>query len=149
MKRRRVGWGLGWVGLLCVLQGGCASGPRTGAPRPPTIYPDRTSAEAAWETFLWAWRAGDVEVLEQVTGWKLHHRLVEQIRVNGREAVADYYRTGAEDLRVEEARWTEEGQALAYLRVVVGSEAVPRAEVDFSFVRRDDGWVLTERRVVR
>jgi hypothetical protein len=127
---------------------GCAGVP-TGPAQRPEVYPDRTSVDEAWRTFLWAWKQGDVEVLGQVTGWRMHAELRKQIEANGAEAVSAWYRDDAEALRVLEAEWTTRGEEMAYLRVVLSSKTVSRVEVDFSFVERPDGWVLTEKRPVR
>lgn len=140
--------------LLALVVSGCASAPPTGPIERPEIYPDRTSADAAWRTYLWAWRTGDVDVLEQVTGASLHSELRKQLEVNGREKTAEYYRKDAEDLVITESRWIHEGDALAYVRVVLRSSKVPRVEVDFALagrgnVRPSENWVVTGRKPVR
>lgn len=139
--------------LTALLVAGCSAVP-TGPFERPEIYPDRTSPEAAWRTFTWAWKTGDVEVLKQVLGGRLRSDLDKELEKNGPEATAEYYRRDAADVVVEEARWVEKGDALAYLRVVLKSSAVPRLEVDFSFLGRgsmhpSEDWVVTGRRLVR
>jgi hypothetical protein len=137
----------------CVVAGGlagCAATPPLGTVERPEVYPDRTSALACWETFAWAWKTGDVEVLEQVTGGWLRWELDKQLEKNSREAVAEYYRGGARDLVVLEADWVHLGEALAYLHVVLSAAAVPRVEVDFALTARGlDDWVVTGRRSIR
>jgi hypothetical protein len=134
--------------VAVLLLAGCAGVP-TGPAARPEVYPDRTSVDMAWQTFLWAWKLGDVDVLDQVTGWRMHAELRKQLETNGRDAVAAWYRDGAEELQVLEAEWTTRGEEMAYLRVVLSSKTVSRVEADFSFVERPDGWVLTEKRSVR
>ena len=131
-----------------MLLAGCSSLPQ-GPVRQPEIYPDRSDAELAWGTFLWAWRQGDLDVLLEVTGWRMHARLRKQIETNGEDAVAQYYRDGAEDLRVLESNWTTRGAEMGYLRVVFSSSSVSRVEAEFSFVERPDGWILTQQRTIR
>ena len=64
------------VGLLVlgVVLAGCAVDLRRGPVVQPAIYPDRSTADGAWETFLWAWRQGDVDVLQEVSGWRMRER---------------------------------------------------------------------------
>jgi hypothetical protein len=140
--------------LIAILLGGCASAPPTGPIERPDIYPDRTSADAAWRTYLWAWKTGDIDVLLQVTGFKLHSDLKKELEVNGRERTAQHYRGGMDDVVIREARWMHQGDALAYVRMVLAGSAVGRAEVDFSLVGRgnmrpSEDWVVTERKKVR
>jgi hypothetical protein len=133
------------LGLLA----GCTPSVPLGPIEKPEIYPDRTSPEASWSTYLWAWRTGDVEVLKGVLGLWLRHDLDKELERNGAPAVSEWYRKDADDLLVDSASWTSYGEALAYLRVVLKSHAVPRAELDFSFLRRPDGWVVSGRRLLR
>lgn len=138
---------------LTLLVSGCSAVP-TGAFEQPDIYPDRTTPEAAWQTFGWAWRTGDVEVLQQVLGGWLKSDLEKELAKNGPTATSLYYRRDAADVVVEEARWIEKGDALAYLRVVLRSSAVPRVELDFAFTGRgssrpSEDWVVTGKKLVR
>ncbi|RMG17979.1 MAG: hypothetical protein D6731_03100 [Planctomycetota bacterium] len=134
------------LGVLCWLAG-CSSIP-LGPVRRPELYPDRTSPEAAFATFLWAWNAGDVPVLRAVLGAWLRHDLEERIARKGVEETAAFYR-GAGDLRLLDIEWRDVGEALAYVRAVLAGSAVPRAELDFSLLRRPDGWVVTGKRLLR
>lgn len=150
MSRARAGLAALLLGLLL---GGCTAVP-TGPFERPEIYPDRTSPEAAWRTFGWAWRTGDVEVLQQVLGGRLKSDITKELAKNGPEATSEYYRRDAQDVVVEEARWIEKGDAIAYLRVVLRSSAVARAELDFAFAGRgtsrpSEDWVVTGKKLVR
>lgn len=150
--RRRPG-GLLAPALVAVLLGGCSAVP-TGPFEQPEIYPDRTTPEAAWETFGWAWKIGDVVVLQQVLGGWLKSDLEKELAKNGPTATSLYYRRDAADVVVDEARWIEKGDAIAYLRVVLRSSAVPRVELDFAFTGRGtsrpaEDWVVTGKKLVR
>ncbi len=139
--------------LASLLLGGCAAVP-TGRFEQPEIYPDRTSPEAAWQTFGWAWTTGDVEVLQQVLGGWLKSDLEKELAKNGPTATSLYYRRDAADVVVDDARWIEKGDAIAYLRVVLRSTAVPRVELDFAFTGRgtsrpSEDWVVTGKKLVR
>jgi len=126
---------------------GCAAPPASGPVARPARYPDRTSLDATWRTFLWAWRSGDVAVLRQVYGWVMRDELEQQLARNGPEAVAAWYRSGAEGLTVAEAEWVKRSEAHAYLRAVFTSAArVEPIESLFSFVRRPDGWIVTAQK---
>lgn len=136
-----------------LLLGGCTAVP-TGRFEQPDIYPDRTSPEAAWQTFGWAWTTGDVEVLQQVLGGWLKSDLEKELAKNGPTATSLYYRRDAADVVVDDARWIEKGDAIAYLRVVLRSAAVPRVELDFAFTGRgtsrpSEDWVVTGKKLVR
>ncbi|MAZ92349.1 MAG: hypothetical protein CMF76_10370 [Maricaulis sp.] len=133
--------------VLTLALAGCASAPPTGPVTEPEIYPDRTTPEATWRSFLWAWRTGDVEILLRTTGWQVHARLRKQLEANTEAEVAEFYRDDA--LRVRDAEWTVRGADLAYLRVVLSSSKVDRVEVEFSFVERPDGWIVTQQRTLR
>lgn len=139
--------------LAGLLLAGCSAVP-TGPFQEPEYYPDRTSPEAAWQTFTWAWKTGDVEVLQQVLGGWLRADLDKELARNGPDATAEYYRRDAVDVVVEDARWIDKGDALAYLRVVLRSSAVPRVELDFAFTGRGtsrpaEDWVVTGKKLVR
>lgn len=139
-----------WPALLLALVGllaGC--GLPTGPVEPPDPYPDRSTAAAAWETFLWAWHEGDLRVLSEVTAWTEAQRLEESLQTRGEEGTRAWYRQDAADLTVVEARFTTLGESLAYLRAILRGGAVARVELDFSFVRRPDGWAISDRRLVR
>lgn len=138
---------------VVVALAGCSAVP-TGQPERPEIYPDRTTPEAAWQTYAWAWRTGDVTVLEQVLGGWLKNDLERELEENSREQVSAYYRRDTEDLVVDDARWIHKGPALAYLRVVLRSSAVPRVELDFAITGRgtarpSEDWVITGKRFIR
>ncbi|HBP20212.1 MAG TPA: hypothetical protein DEA08_20785 [Planctomycetes bacterium] len=132
---------------LALCLGGCA-GVSTGPVEPPEIYPDRTSAGLALQTWLWAWHKGDVAVLRQVTGWLLHARLEKELKANPPEKVAEFYRQDTVGLRVEDIDWTELEDQIAYVRLTLRSETI-RHEADVSLVRRPDGWVVTAHRKIR
>jgi hypothetical protein len=135
--------------VLGLLLAGCTSAPPQGPVGQPARYPDRTSALATWETYVWAWREGDVDVLEQVYGLQMQVRLQKEIEVNGREETGAWYRRGAQELDVREAEWVHPGEQLSYLRVVMAG-ANGETELDFSFLKRADGWVITgQRQVIR
>ncbi|MCO5170343.1 MAG: hypothetical protein M9894_28740 [Planctomycetes bacterium] len=139
--------------LALALVAGCSAVP-TGQPERPEIYPDRTTPEAAWQTYAWAWRTGDVDVLEQVLGGWLKNDLERELETYTREKVSDYYRRDTDDLVIDEARWIHKGQSLAYLRVVLRSSAAPRLELDFAITGRgtarpSEDWVITGKRRIR
>lgn len=142
-----------FVAVVALLAAGCTSTPPTGPIEPPEIYPDRTTPESTWQTFTWAWKQGDVEVLRQVLGGFPKADLEAQLETNGPEKTAEYYRQGAQDLVVEDARWMHRGDAICYLRVVLTSTEVPRVEVDFALTGRgsrpSEDWVITGKKLVR
>lgn len=141
------------LAALVALAAGCAGTPSTGPFEAPEIYPDRTTPESTWQTFTWAWRNGDLEVLRSVLGGWLKSDLEAEIQKNGAEKTAEYYRRDAQDLVVEDARWLHRGDAICYLRVVLSSAAVPRVELDFAFTGRgsrpSEDWVVTGKKLVR
>ena len=116
----------------------------------PTPYPDCTTPEACWETFLWAWRNGDVTDLEQIYGLYMLPELKAQIEKQGAEKVSEWYRKGAEDLVIQDAHWDKQGEGLAYLTAHLGRPGEVPKEVTFSFVRRGEfGWCVTGKLVRR
>lgn len=125
---------------------GCGSVPALGPVERPEIYPDRTEHDAALATFLWAWHTGDIDALDQVLGAWLHHDLELQLEKNGRDAVSEFYRRGAERLTLLELDWEHVGDALAYARIVISAASLERAELDISLLRRPDGWVVSGKR---
>jgi hypothetical protein len=92
------------IAALVVSLAACAQAPATEV-REPRPYPDRTSPERTWETYLWAWRQGDVRILEQTYGLWMRHELARQLEAQGAAKVAEWYRRDARDMQVEEARW--------------------------------------------
>lgn len=134
------------LGLLLGLLG-CGS-LQTGPVERPDYYPDRTSADAAMATFLFAWREGDLETLDQVLGMWLHKELTEFLKKQDKAAVADYYRKGAQGLTVLDYEWKKEGDEIHYLRAVLQTEEVARFELDFALYRFPLGWVVTGQKLV-
>jgi hypothetical protein len=126
---------------------GCTA-PATAVERP-RVYPDRTTPDATWRTFLWAWRAGDVPVLEQTYGLWLREELVRQVETQGRAAVSDYYKKDAKAVVIEDARWERRSDETAYLLARLGRTGEVPLEVRFAFLRRDDGWCIDGRKTLR
>jgi hypothetical protein len=136
--------------LVALVAGGCTSTPSTGAFERPEIYPDRTTPLSAWQTYSWAWKTGDIDVLQQVTGGFERAELDAYVKVNGREATAEWYRKGMDDALIDEARWIHHGDRLAYLRIVLRSSAYPRQEIDVAISGRgSEDWLITRRKLVR
>jgi hypothetical protein len=132
---------------LAALSAGCSAIP-LGPVQEPEYYPDRTTHEAAFATFLWAWHTGDVGVLRVVTGGWFRKELEDAIKANGVEAVAAHYRK--DDLVVQELEWKDVKDSLAYLRVVLSTRSVARAELDFTLLNRPgDAWVVTGKKLLR
>jgi hypothetical protein len=127
---------------------GCAASPATEVvlPRP---YPDRTTPEHCWETYLWAWRTGDVAALEQTYGLWMRHELLRQIDAQGRTKVSEWYRKDADAIVIEDARWDKSDEVLAYLTVRLGRHGEVPTEVRFAFLRRDDGWCVSALKTLR
>lgn len=144
---RRPRWRLAALVLPLLLAAGCSVIP-LGPVQKPEIYPDRTTHEATFASFLWAWNTGDVAVLRLVGGGWFRSELEKMIEAQGVEAVAAHYRK--DDLSVEELEWKDERETLAYVRVVLSSRTVPRAELDFTLLNRPgDGWVVTTTKFLR
>lgn len=138
-----------WAALCAALLGlGGCGGLARGPVEPPDYYPDRTTPAETMRTFLWAWKQGDVTVLDQVLGMWLHKELSELIKKQGVEAVGDYYRKGAEDLAVLDYEWKKEGDEIHYLRIVLATKPVQRLELDFALYRFPLGWVVTGQKLV-
>jgi hypothetical protein len=133
--------------LVLVLVLGCSTAP-TRVERP-GIYPDRTTPDVCWSTFLWAWRTGDVKVLQQTYGLWLREELTEQVKVQGPEKVSAWYRKDAEGLEVDSAKWDKKGDLIAYLTARLVKPGEPPVEVRFAFMKRDDGWCLDGRKTLR
>jgi hypothetical protein len=131
------------VVLSLALLAGCASA-ATEVRKPP-IYPDRASPETAWESFLWAWRNGDVDSLELVFSLWMKEDLDRQIEKNGKAAVSEWYRRDTDGLVIEEAKWVKRTNDLAYLDVRLGTTGGP-LDVRFSFLKKDDGWTVSGRK---
>jgi len=132
--------------LACLaLAGGCASAAPTEIARP-AVYPDRATPDAAWRTFLWAWRTGDVDALGRVTALWLKEDLDRMVEKNGKPAVAEWYRKGADRLVVERATWARRTEDLAYVDARLATGEGDPVEVRFSLLRRDDGWAVSGRR---
>lgn len=134
------------LALVLACAGGCAAVP-TGPVAAPEIYPDRTTPAAAWTTYAWAWRTGDVPTLEKTTGGVARMKLAREVEANGPERTSSWY--AQPDLRIDDAEWLDEGEASARLRVVVGSQRVPRTELVFFLARRPDGWVVFNSELIR
>ena len=134
--------------LLVLALGACSGLPR-GPVTKPEHYPDRGAADATWATFLWAWHTGDVETLLLTTAWRMRDRLEAELARNPPDAVSEWYRADAQQLTVLDAEWRTLGDEHAYLHAVLSSETTERLELDFAFVRRFDGWVITEERPIR
>lgn len=132
---------------LVLLAGACSSAP-TRVERP-GFYPDRTTPDACWATFLWAWREGDVAVLEQTYGLWLKEELARQLETQGRAKVSAWYKKDAQGLEVTEARWDKRSELLAYLTARLEKPGEPPLEVRFAFMKRDDGWCLDGRKTLR
>jgi len=134
--------------LLLIFIIGCVSAPSTEVDRP-KIFPDRTTPDACWRTFVWAWRSGDTAVLEQTYGHWLREELLRQIEVQGRAKVSDYYRKDAQGLVIEDAHWDRQSELLAYMTARLGKPGAPPIEVRFAFLKRDDGWCIDGRKTLR
>lgn len=145
-RRRLLGLGLA---LCLVVPAGCAGGPSPGPVTRPEPYPSAGSAEEAFATFLWAWKRGDLDVLEGHLGAWLLQELQQKLETEEREAVAAWYRAGAEHLELREIDWTHRGDSLAYVRVVLAGEGLSPKALDFSLLRRPDGWVVSGKRLLR
>jgi hypothetical protein len=140
---------------------GCsAPSPSTEIEQPRPYYPDRTTPDACWKTYVWAWHTGDVRVLEQIYGLWLYPELEKQIQVNGSHGVADWYRKGSEGMKIEAAHWDQqplprEGQKrpeeplVAYLTASISLPGEAPVEVRFSFLKRPDGWCVSGRKPLR
>lgn len=138
---RRAAAALGLALLLC----GCG-GLRTGPVERPDPYPDQSTPEAAWHTFLWASKTGDLPVLASVTMFRLRNEGLEApLREHGPEKTAAMARETWADAAVLDAGWDALGEALGYLRVTMSTRALPRRRYVYSFVRRPDGWALSAR----
>ncbi|MEZ6184983.1 MAG: hypothetical protein R3F62_08245 [Planctomycetota bacterium] len=133
---------------LALLVAGCSGLPQ-GPVTQPDPYPDRGDPTATWRTFLWAWHTGDVDALQLVTAWRMRDRLESELARNSKESVSAWYRDGAQQLEVLDSEWRTHGEEHAYLHTVLKSEDTARLEIDFAFVRRFDGWVITEDRPIR
>lgn len=148
MSRTRAGALRALVLIGLVLSAlGCSS-LQTGPVERPPYYPDRTSADAAMATFLWAWHEGDLETLDQVLGMWLHKELVEFLKKQDKDDVAAYYRNGAQGLEVLDYEWKKEGDEIHYLRMVLKTQEVSRFELDFALYRFPLGWVVTGQKLV-
>ena len=129
-----------------LLLGGCADiepGPIT----EPPLYPDRTSAEAVFHSFLWAWRNGDIPALKQCLGGGLADTLKKQLRVNGPEKTAAFYRD--EQLEILDVDWVDRRTTLARVRLVLRGSKIERKEVIFYCVRRRvEDWTISGKKVI-
>ncbi len=134
------------IGLALTLLG-CGS-LQSGPVERPDYYPDRTSADTAMATFLWAWHEGDLATLDQVLGMWLHKELAEFLKKQDKESVADYYRKGAQGLEVLDYEWKKQGEEIHYLRMVLKTSDVARFELDFALYRFPLGWVVTGQKLV-
>ena len=127
---------------------GCTAAPATEVERP-QFFPDRTTANACWETFLWAWRTGDTKVLEQTLGLWLHEELVRQLETQGKARVSEYYKKDAQGLVIDDAHWDRHSDLLAYLTARLRKPGEAPVEVRFALLRRDDGWCVDGKKTLR
>lgn len=134
-----------------LLLAACGTVPPEGPVERPAIYPDQTEPELAFQSFLWAWHTGDVDALERLLGGGLRRRLREQLAAadGEREAVAAFYREDAQDLRLDKVEWTLRGEDLAYVRIVLSSGQVDRAELIFGLFNRGGRWVVSGDKLLR
>jgi hypothetical protein len=135
------------VALTLAFLIGCSTAP-TNVERP-KIYPDRTTPDACWSSFLWAWRQGDVKALQQCYGLWLREELVAQVTKQGEARVSAWYRSGAKDLAVDEAAWDKKSELTAYLTATLSKPGEQPVEVRFAFMKRDDGWCLDGKKTLR
>jgi len=147
-SRRPLALALGLAVCLVALAG-CAGGPSPGPITRPEPYPSARSPEEAFATFLWAWKRGDLDVLEGYLGAWLRQELKEKLETEDRAAVSAWYREGAEHLELREIDWTHRGDSLAYVRVVLAGGGLSPTALDFSLLRRPDGWVVSGKRLLR
>lgn len=134
-----------WVALALVLFLSGCSGLRTGPVERPEPYPDQSTPEAAWHTFLWALQSGDLAVLDTATMFYTNEDIEGDLRQIGREKMVTRYRETWADLRVLEGEWTHRGEALARVRVVLSTRQLPRLPCVFIFTRRPDGWAVSQQ----
>jgi hypothetical protein len=127
---------------IALVASGCTSAPATDVHRP-RGYPDRATPEATWETFLWAWRTGDVDAMSGVVSLWLKEDIDRKIEKNGKPAVSDWYRRDADHLSIAFARWAKRTDDLAYLDARFVRPGELPFDVRFSFLRRDDGWTVS------
>lgn len=138
------------LALALVLAAGCGTIPPTGPVTSPEIYPDRTTPQQAFHSFLWAWHEGDVETLGRVLGGYLRHELNQRIDEDGLEAAAAWYRKDAGELRLDDVEWEHLGEGTARVKVVLTTAGLKRVEVRFTlFHRPPDGWAVGQRHTVR
>lgn len=121
---------------------GCASDPPTGPAERPPAYPDLTTPDAAWQSYLHAVREGDLDVLARVTGGMVRVEHDRRVEKNGREATAAWYR--ADPPEVLEAEWHALGQAKAFLDVALRSPRLERLELHVALTHQPGrGWLVT------
>lgn len=125
-----------------LLATGCASDPPTGPAERPDAYPDLTTPDAAWRTYVHAWGRGDVDVLGRVTGGVVHVEHARRVQKNGRDATAAWYR--ADPPEVLEAEWHALGKAKAFLDVALRSPRIERLELHVALTHEPGrGWLVT------
>jgi hypothetical protein len=127
---------------LALLLAGCASDPPTGPAEQPEAYPDLTTPDAAWRTYVYAWARGDLDVLGRVTGGMVRVEHERRIEKNGRERTAEWYR--ADPPEVLEAEWHALGKAKAFLDVALRSPRIARLELHVALTHEPGrGWLVT------
>lgn len=131
------------LAILLLATAGCATAATE--LRKPDVYPDRASPETAWESFLWAWKNGDVEALRLIFSLWMKEDLERQLEKNGKQATSDYYRRDTDGLVVEDAKWVKRTNDLAYLDARLRAPTGP-LDVRFSFLKKDDGWTVSGRK---
>ncbi|MCZ6601494.1 MAG: hypothetical protein O6952_00650 [Planctomycetota bacterium] len=105
-------------------------------------YPDRSTPLRAYETFVTAWRTGDLEVLAQSYSPSRLKILVEGEKIMGSEALSEWYRRNADRIQFGRAVSEDLGGVYALVKVPIEIDRPGRREavLYFDFVPDREEW---------
>lgn len=131
-------WPGGVLALSFALLSGCASSPRCEG------YPDRGTPICAYETFVRAWRDGDLEVIEQTfapSRLEVHRQDEKNL---GREGLREWYQRDAGRIELGEPESEGLGPKFASVRVpaMIDRPGGGETTMVFDFVFKDLEWKL-------
>ena len=107
-------------------------------------YPDRSTPLRAYETFLTAWRTGDLEVLARSYSPGQLKILVEGERILGSEDLSEWYRRNADRIQFGRAESEDLGGVYALVKVPIEVDWPGRSEavLYFDFLPDRDEWKI-------
>ncbi len=111
---------------------------------PVKTYPDRSAPLRAYETFVQAWRDGDVDEIERAYSATPLQQHRDREAALGREGIREWYRADAGRIEFGDPSEDRIGRNYSSISVpvVIGGSFPEEAVFRFDFVREGDEWKL-------